>query len=389
MLGLGIINPIMSIYAQDLGATMTQIGLLSSAWSISRLIFSAPVGKLSDKKSKKMIIAAGLFVYSIVSIFYVLAWDFTSLVLIRFIHGLGSAMSMPIAMAYAAELSPEGREGRYMGTMNLAMFSGMGLGPLIGGSLTDMFSLSAPFVVMGSLTALSLVFILLFLPDQTVTIDSSRERPRSSFKEILSNRRILAAFVYRAINALGRGSIMSFLSLYMVLTYEEGGLGLSATMAGLVLSTGQLSTAILQRPGGELADRFNKSKLIIVGALISVSGMALFPFTYSFWTILLARMIFSMGSALSMPALSAIAAMEGRDLGVGTTMSVLQSAMSLGMIAGPLMSGVLADLFNIRLIFFVGSGIALFGTIVFILLTFMRSSSPEARDATHFFASKP
>ena len=91
MLGLGIINPIMSIYAQDLGATMTQIGLLSSAWSISRLIFSAPVGKLSDKKSKKMIIAAGLLVYSIVSIFYVLAWDFTSLVLIRFIHGLGSA----------------------------------------------------------------------------------------------------------------------------------------------------------------------------------------------------------------------------------------------------------------------------------------------------------
>jgi MFS family permease len=100
-------------------------------------------------------------------------------------------------------------------------------------------------------------------------------------------------------------------------------------------------------------------------------------------------MIFSMGSALSMPALSAIAAMEGRDLGVGATMSVLQSAMSLGMIAGPLMSGVLADLFNIRLIFFVGSGIALFGTIVFVLLTFMRSSSSEARDATHFFASKP
>jgi MFS family permease len=375
MLGLGIINPIMSIYAQDLGATMTQIGLLSSAWSISRLIFSTPVGKLSDKKSKKMIIAAGLLVYSIVSIFYVLAWDFNSLVIIRFIHGLGSAMSMPIAMAYAAELSPEGREGRYMGTMNLAMFSGMGLGPLIGGSLTDMFSLSAPFVVMGGLTALSLVFILLFLPDQTVTIDSSRERPRSSFKEILSNRRILAAFVYRAINALGRGSIMSFLSLYMVLSYEEGGLGLTATMAGLVLSTGQLSTAILQRPGGELADRFNKSKLIIVGALISVSGMALFPFTYSFWTILLARMIFSMGSALSMPALSAIAAMEGRGLGVGTTMSVLQSAMSLGMIAGPLMSGVLADLFNIRLIFFVGSGIALFGTTIFVLLTYMRSSS--------------
>ena len=47
MLGLGIIGPIMPIYAQDLGATMVQIGLLSSAWSISRLIFTAPMGRLT------------------------------------------------------------------------------------------------------------------------------------------------------------------------------------------------------------------------------------------------------------------------------------------------------------------------------------------------------
>lgn len=368
MLGLGIIGPIMPIYAQDLGATMVQIGLLSSAWSISRLIFTAPVGRLSDTRSKKKIIAVGLGIYAIVSVFYTLAWDFTSLVSIRLLHGIGSAMSMPIAMAYAAELAPEGREGRYMGTMTMAMFAGMGLGPLIGGSLTDMFSLSAPFYVMGGLTALSLALTLLFLPEQNPRGASGQEGPRASFREVLSNRLLLGIFVYRSVNALGRGSIMGFLSLYMMMSLQEGGLGLTATAAGLVLSTGQLITAILQRPGGELADRYDKARLIIIGALISVIGMAMFSFTDSFWTVLLARLVFSAGSALSVPALSAIAAIEGRELGVGTTMSVLQSAMSLGMVAGPLMSGVLADMFSLRPIFLVGAGIAFIGTILFVVI---------------------
>ncbi len=161
---------------------------------------------------------------------------------------------------------------------------------------------------------------------------------------------------------------MGFLSLYMMMSLPEGGLGLTATAAGLVLSTGQLTTAILQRPGGELADRYDKARLIIIGALISVIGMAMFPFTDSFWTVLLARLVFSAGSAMSVPALSAIAAIEGRELGIGTTMSVLQSAMSLGMIVGPLMSGVLADMFSLRPIFLVGAVIAFIGTILFVVI---------------------
>nr|MQY83493.1 MFS transporter [archaeon] len=98
MLGLGIISPIMPLYASDLGANLVQIGLLSSAWSISRLIFTAPAGRYSDRGSKKRVIMAGLLVYAVISFLYVLAWDFTSLISIRFLHGLGSAMTMPIAM---------------------------------------------------------------------------------------------------------------------------------------------------------------------------------------------------------------------------------------------------------------------------------------------------
>ena len=367
MLGLGIVGPIMPLYAETLGATFTQIGLLSSAWSIARFIFSAPAGRLSDTVSRKKVIMGGLLAYAIVSLLYVLAWDFNSLLSFRFLHGLGSAATMPVAMAYAAELAPRGEEGKAMGTLNLAMFGGMGLGPLIGGSLTDMFSLSAPFYVMCAMTAFSLILVMLFLPESQSNIEKT-DKPRPSFRNILSNRVLLASFVFRAVNALGRGAIMGFLTIFMTTAVADGGMALSVTAAGWVLSIGQISNAVLQQPSGRLADRYNKNMLIIIGGLVSAFGMALFPLSRTFVHILGSRLLFSLGSALMMPALSAIAAIEGREYGVGTTMSVLQSAMSLGMMGGPLLSGIFADMFSLKPIFFIGSGISFLGLVFFVIL---------------------
>ena len=376
MLGLGIIGPIIPLYAEDMGATFVQIGLLSSAWSISRLIFTAPLGSLSDRSSKKKIIAAGLGVYAVISVLYIVAWDYASLISIRFLHGLGSAASMPIAYAYAAEISPEGMEGRFMGTMNMALFAGMGLGPLIGGYLTDYFTMNTPFYVMGALTALSLLLTMAFLPDDR----SRRERAaraKPSFRKVLSNKILRAAFVYRAVGALGRGSIMGFLSLYISGSVESGGLGLPVSIAGLILSAGQFSVALLQSPFGIAADRYNKTILILLGGLIGAVGLAMFPFANGPWEILAARLVFSVGSSIGMPALTAIVAIEGREIGVGTTMSVLQSAMSLGMIAGPLLSGFLVDIYGIKPIFFVSSFITLMGTAAFWVL---QRSGEAAKD---------
>ena len=106
MLGLGILGPILPIYANELGATMAQIGLLTSAWSFSRLIFTAPIGRYSDRISKKRVIVTGLAIYSIISVFYAFSWDFISLITVRILHGIGSAMAMPIATAYGAEIAP-------------------------------------------------------------------------------------------------------------------------------------------------------------------------------------------------------------------------------------------------------------------------------------------
>ncbi|MCW4012498.1 MAG: MFS transporter [Candidatus Bathyarchaeota archaeon] len=368
MLGLGVVSPIMPLYAESLGATYTQIGLLSSAWSISRFIFSAPAGRLSDTMSRKKVIMAGLGGYAAVSLLYIISWNFTSLLTFRFLHGIGSAMAIPVAMAYAADLAPKGQEGKYMGTMNLAMFGGMGVGPLLGGSLTDMFSLSAPFYVMCAGTAVSLLLILVFLPDTPPT-RTGKEKAKPSFRKILTNRTLLANFVFRTVNSIGRGAIFGFLTVYISSSITDGGLGLSVTMAGTVLSVGQLSNAVLQRPCGVLADKYNKKMLIILGGIFSAIGMAGFPLSTTFIHLMISRLVFSLGSALMTPAMSAIEAIEGRKYGVGTTMSVMQSSMSLGNMAGPLLSGILADILSLRPIFYMGTAISVFGLALYLILS--------------------
>ena len=261
-----------------------------------------------------------------------------------------------------------------MGTMNLAMFAGMGLGPFIGGSLTDIFSMNTPFYVMGALTAISLLLLMILLPDDRQR-QMTADRPAPSFKEVLSNKLLRAAFVYRAVGALGRGSIMSFLSMYISGTPEIGGLGIPLTMAGLILSVGQVSAALLQRPFGVLADKYSKVNLILLGGVVGACGMALFPFTNNSWEVMAARLVFSVGSSIGMPALTAIVAIEGRDMGIGTTMSVLQTAMSLGMIAGPMLSGLIGDAFGLKPVFLFGSVIMMIGTAAFFLL--QRSTEPS------------
>ena len=368
MLGLGVVSPIMPLYAESLGATYTQIGLLSSAWSISRFIFSAPAGRLSDTISRKKVIMAGLGGYAVVSLLYIISWNFTSLLTFRFLHGIGSAMAIPVAMAYAADLAPKGQEGKYMGTMNLAMFGGMGVGPLLGGTLTDMFSLSAPFYVMCAGTAISLLLILVFLPDTPPT-RAAKERVKPSFRKILTNRTLLSNFVFRTVNSIGRGAIFGFLTVYISSAITDGGLGLSVTMAGTVLSVGQLANAVLQQPCGVLADKYNKKTLIILGGVFSALGMAGFPLSSTFIHLMISRLVFSLGSALMTPAMSAIEAIEGRKYGVGTTMSVMQSSMSLGNMAGPLLSGILADIFSLRPIFYMGTAISAFGLVLYLILS--------------------
>jgi MFS family permease len=366
MLGLGILGPILPLYANDLGATMTQIGLLTSAWSLSRLIFTAPMGSYADRSSKKRVIMIGLGIYCAVSVCYAFAWDFPSLISVRILHGMGSAMAMPVATAYGAEISPKGKEGQYMGVLSLAMMAGFAFGPFLGGTLTDYASKEAAFFVMAGLTGVSLLLAIFFLPDVEF---NTKKRVSGSFRAIFKNR-ILVVMVWNSfVTTLAMASIFGFLSMYLSQPLSAGGMELPLSTIGLVLSVGQAVSASLQREFGKLADKYNKRTIIITSGIIGSIGILIFPLMTNTVGIFASQLIFICGLTLGAPAINALVAIAGRDIGTGTAISTLQSANSLGNIIGPLAAGMLLDRFGFSTIFRIGGGILLLSASMFFVLT--------------------
>ncbi|MGD8258754.1 MAG: MFS transporter, partial [Desulfobacterales bacterium] len=162
--GVGIVVPLLPIYAHNLGASGLYIGSIFGAFSLSRTIFLPYFGRLSDKKGRKPFIVPGFLAYAIISIAFIFSEAVTTLIAIRFFHGIASAMLMPVIQAYIGDITPSGREGWTMGLFNMSLFLGLSLGPLLGGIIKDTFSLQASFISMGMLAFIGFLLSFWLLP---------------------------------------------------------------------------------------------------------------------------------------------------------------------------------------------------------------------------------
>ena len=68
MLGVGIIVPILPIYAENLGATGLWLGAIFAGFSLTRSISMPLIGHFSDRMGRKRFITLGLFIYTISSL---------------------------------------------------------------------------------------------------------------------------------------------------------------------------------------------------------------------------------------------------------------------------------------------------------------------------------
>ncbi len=358
MLGLGIVAPLMPIYAESLGATGIWLGVIFASFSLARGVFMPLIGKWSDKRGRKTFITFGLLAYSFVSFLYVFAQSVFSLSLIRFAHGLASAMVIPIAMAYVGETATKGEEGKAMATFNISFFLGMGAGPFLGGLLNDYFGLLSVFYAMSALSLLAFLIALIFLPN-IKTISRQDSQPPVSFARIIKNNIIKGLLLFRALGALGRGGIMAFLPLFAAT------IKITSTQVGVLLGLNIFLTALLQRPFGRLADKFNRLYLILAGSFLGALALILIPLAGSLSSLFVLSAVMGLGGALSMPAASAIVVEVGKKMGMGASMGLFNTAMSIGLIAAPILSGIVMDLFGIKAVFYVAGAISFLGTAVF------------------------
>ncbi len=373
MTGLGIIWPLVPVYAVQLGAGGLQIGIIIASFNLARTLSNPLAGRLSDRWGRKPFIATGLLLYALVSVFYVMATRVEALILVRFLHGFTSVLVGPVAMALAADIAPPNRLGRYMGTLNMAVMLGLGAGPVLGGIIRDLFGMPAAFYTMGGLALVTFFGVTAFLPGSDRSAKSVNPKPAVPFKNLLSHRGVQGIFLLRFFVAAGQGSVYAFLPL---LALE---LQLSSSQVGIILGSNIFLIALLQRVCGDLADRLNPTHMIIVGTFISGLAVAGMPFVEGFGFILGLNILMGIGNGIAMPAGFVITGQLGKEMGMGSIMGITDAGWSLGMIVSPILSGIIMDTLGLPSIFMAGGFLIMIGTVL--ISFFLKDYGDTKRDA--------
>lgn len=364
-LGVGLVVPLLPVYAYELGATGLYIGLIFGAFSLSRTIFLPYFGHLSDLKGRKPFLTIGLLAYFLVSIAYVASKDVNFFILIRFIQGIASAMILPVAQAYIGEITPRNKEGFTMGLFNVSLYAGLSVGPIVGGMVKDSLGIQSAFLSMGLVSLVGFLLCVIFLPPSTQESFLKRTKPPLRYRSLIRNKFVAALFFFRFTYTACIGLVWAFLPLFAHAQFR-----LSSSAIGVLVMLGVLTSGLLQTPMGAIADRFNKRALIATGGLMTAAAVFSFVYVEGFWGLFVSNVLFGVGGGISVPAVMGMTVIIGRKTdSMGSVMALLTMGHSLGMLMGPVLAGIMTDVFHLSLAFVGGTVLMVIGVVVALLLT--------------------
>lgn len=368
--GVGVVVPLLPIYAHDLGASGLYIGLIFGSFSISRTFFLPWFGRLSDVRGRKPFIVPGFLAYALISLAFIYSNAVSTLIVIRFFHGIASAMLMPVIQAYIGDITPRGREGITMGIFNMSLFLGLSLGPIIGGVIKDHFNLQASFLCMGLLALVGFFLSLVLLPPTRSEKSIAQTGQPFSWKAVVYDWHVIGLFSFRFAYVFCVGIIWGFIPLFADSRFEA-----SSSSIGILIMLGVFVSGLIHLPMGYLADRINKQLMVVTGGLTVSYAILSFVWADQLADLIRATVLFGLGGGVSMPALMAMAVLKGNKINaMGSMMALMTMAHSLGMLSGALMGGMMMDFFQLQTAFPLGGWIMLICTGLFLTGTIIRKS---------------
>ena len=136
------------------------LGWIATSYLLAAGIFSVPFGRIADVKGRKKVFVIGLLVYSIGSFLSAIAPSAELLIGFRVVQGIGGAMIFATAVAILTSVFPPSERGKAIGINTGAVYTGLSLGPFLGGYLTQNFGWRSVFFINVPLGILALTLAL-------------------------------------------------------------------------------------------------------------------------------------------------------------------------------------------------------------------------------------
>ena len=270
--------PLVPLFAQGLGASTVDVGMINAGFMLAAAALALPLGLISDRLGRKRLILAGMGISCLTSVFLLVARTPLHVGLIYLFSGVGLACFSPAMMSYVGDSSPPNFLGRAYGWYTSALYLGMALGPGFGGAIATKgfgtaFAVSAAIIGAGAIVA----GFRVGNPAPPTPRPSGGGRLRSDFAEIIRNRAVVGCWVATFFSTYAWGSLFAFFPLY------ARDLGISIPQTGLIFTTQAGVNALCRIPIGHLQDRTGNRRSFILwgnalfGLCIALTGTARGP----------------------------------------------------------------------------------------------------------------
>ena len=207
-------NPVLPLFASYLGAGPSGVGAVAAVSSFTGILASIPAGILSDRFGRKKMLMAAAVVFATAPFLYLAVTEIWQLAIVRFYHGLATAIFVPVAMAAVADLFHAER-GEKLGWFSTSTLAGRFVAPLAGGAiigaavLSPVFGYRAVFLVCGASGIIALALTALLFRLRIPYTGAGREgktnlgQDLQAFKALLSVDSVGGSFLLFA-NPVGR-----------------------------------------------------------------------------------------------------------------------------------------------------------------------------------------
>lgn len=377
------VNLALPSIGKEFHANAISLGWVISSYILSTAIFLMPFGRLGDIIGRKKVFSAGILLFSVSTFMIIFSRNITSLIILRIIEGISSAMIFGTSLAIISSVFQPGERGRAMGINITSTYLGLSCGPVIGGILTQymgwrsIFAFLVPFGIISlilikrkiktewaeagderfdwrgsfiyGIALASFMYGFSRLPSSAgwlcisagvvmaagfILVEKKISNPVLDIRLILQNRVFAYSGLAALINYSATSAIGFFMSLY--LQYLKG---LDARTAGLIMISQPIAMTLLSPLAGKLSDKRNPGGIASLGMGITASGLILLCFiteaTPDFLIVLLLLLMGIGFGFFSSPNSNAImSSVEKRHLGIASgvvgTMRMVGQMMSMG-----------------------------------------------------------
>jgi len=377
--GFSIVMPFLPLYIKELGVvTGGSIafwsGMVFSSQAVAMMI-SAPVwGVIADRYGRKLMLVRASLGGAILLAVMGFAQNAEQLTLLRFFQGFVTG-TVPAANALVAATAPKERTGEALGLIQMGVWGGISIGPLIGGIISDTLGFRECFWVTGILLALSGFAVIFWVHEDFEPIKKSK-RPKllAGFRSLLIAPGMIPLYAEAFLQSLGRTLVLPIAALFVM--ELMGAVPGVATMTGIALGvravTGSLSAIWL----GKLGDRIGHSKTLFAAFIAGVICYIPQPFVTNAWQLVVLQALTGFADGGILTGIGALMNLKTPSGTQGTTFGLYASVNSAGRCVAPMLAAGLAIWFGLRSVF--GATAVIYAIAAFLALYIKRSDEVPA-----------